>query len=114
GVVLGHWAGDYGAAGVAVVFRLEDGLRLIVERARLMQTLPAGGTMLSVTAPVETIEAAIASDEDVHVAAYNGLNTVISGPAARLDALAEYFDSREIYVGKLPASNAFHCPSIEP
>ena len=111
--VLGHSAGEYAAACVAGVFRIEDGLRLIVDRARLMQTLPEG-TMLSVTAPIETVEAAIAGDDTVHVSAYNGLNTVVSGPIGRLDVLAEQFDSKELYYSKLPASNAFHSPSIEP
>src|SRR5262245_46187182 len=112
--LLGHSAGEYAAACVAGVFRVEDGLRLVVERARLMQTLPSGGTMLSVTAPVDTVEAALAGDASVHVSAYNGLNTVISGPIERLDALIEQFDAQELYCSKLPASNAFHSPSVEP
>jgi acyl transferase domain-containing protein/acyl-CoA synthetase (AMP-forming)/AMP-acid ligase II/acyl carrier protein len=112
--LLGHSAGEYAAACIAGVFRIEDGLKLIVERARLMQTLPVGGAMLSVTAPMATVDAAIANESSVHVSAYNGLNTVISGPAARLDILAQQFDAQELYYSKLPATTAFHSPSIEP
>ncbi|MGH8665574.1 MAG: type I polyketide synthase, partial [Burkholderiales bacterium] len=112
--LIGHSAGEYAAACVAGVFRVEEGLRLIVERARLMQTLPAGGSMLSVTAPMETVEAALTGEASVHVSAYNGLNTVISGPVERLDALAQQFDAQEIYYSRLPATNAFHSPSVEP
>jgi len=112
--LMGHSAGEYAAACVAGVFSIEEGLRLVMERARLLETLPAGGAMMSVTAPADAVDAALEGDDSVSVSAYNGLNTVISGPVERLNALIERFEKEERYCTKLPATNAAHCMYVEP
>ena len=90
--VMGHSVGEYVAACVADVFTLEDGLKLIAERARLMQQLPAGGAMAAVFANEATVTNAIARHTDqLSIAAINGSsNVVISGAEA---ILSEVLDS---------------------
>jgi myxalamid-type polyketide synthase MxaB len=75
---MGHSVGEYVAACVAGVFSLENGLRLMALRGRLMQTLPANGGMVAVFADADTVAAAL--PPTVSLATLNGPdNTVMPG-----------------------------------
>ena len=115
-VVAGHSVGELAAACVAGLFSLEDGLRLIAARGRLMQALPPGGAMAAVHAAGDVVVDALGADGDaVGVAAFNGPeNTVISGSAAAVDALLARFNDAGIRSTRLRVSHAFHSPLIEP
>lgn len=111
-VVLGHSVGEYAAACVAGVMGFEDGLELIAERARLMQGVRRRGRMCVVFAPESQVAEAISTSAgEVVIAVLNGpQNTVISGDAAAVDALARRFESDGIQVSILNVSHAFHSP----
>ena len=115
-LVLGHSVGEYSAACVAGVFSLEDGLKLIAARGRLMQALPAGGQMAAVFADEQTVASAIRGHEArVSIAAINGpANVVLSGEGTALQAIVERLRADGVRSQGLTVSHAFHSPLMDP
>jgi malonyl CoA-acyl carrier protein transacylase len=115
-VVMGHSVGEYVAACVAGVFSLEDGLKLIAARGRLMQALPPDGEMVAVLADEAKVREAIAPYlQKVAIAAINGpKNIVISGKSQAVDAVVTVLEAKGVKAKKLQVSHAFHSPLMEP
>jgi len=113
--VIGHSAGEYVAACVAGVFSMEDGLRLVAERGRLLQALPQGGAMAALFAPVDVVAAAVAPVADrVAIAAVNAADSaVISGDVRAVEALLLQFEQRNVKGHRLFVSFAAHSPLVE-
>lgn len=109
--LLGHSVGEYVAACVAGVFSLEDGLKMIATRARLMQA-SAPGIMCSVFATSEQLLPFIQPYVGlVSIAAINGDEyTVISGQQEAIDIIVKDLQSSGIIAKKLNVSHAFHSP----
>ena len=114
-LLIGHSVGEYVAACLAGVFSLEEGISLVTARGRLMQSLPAGGQMVSVVADEGTVLDAISSHPEVAVAAVNGpMSIVISGKGEAMEQVVEQLQSQQIKTTKLNVSHAFHSPMMEP
>jgi len=113
--LMGHSVGEYAAACAAGVFRLEDGLKLIAERGRLMQVLPRDGEMLAVFASEECAANAMRPfAHEVSIAAVNSpQNVVISGKRSAILAIADAMQSKGIKTVKLNTSHAFHSPLMD-
>jgi len=115
-MVMGHSVGEYVAATLAGVWSLEEGLKLISARGRLMQQLPAGGGMVSVMASEEKVHPLVESfGEKVSIAALNGPeSTVISGEKEALESISSKLESEGIKTKALQVSHAFHSALMEP
>ncbi|NEP25237.1 type I polyketide synthase [Moorena sp. SIO3I6] len=115
-VVMGHSVGEYVAATVAGVFSLEDGLKLIAQRARLMQQLPEGGEMAVVLTNEQQVTEAIQGvSDEVSIAAINGPeNIVISGESQAVQTVIARLRSQKVKSLKLPVSHAFHSALMQP
>ena len=115
-IVLGHSVGEYVAACLAGVFSLEDGLKLISNRAALMQALPTNGEMAAIFADEQTVALAIKPySENVSIAAYNGPKLiVISGLQQSIVAICQNLEKQGIRATRLNVSHAFHSPLMDP
>jgi acyl transferase domain-containing protein/esterase/lipase len=114
--VMGHSVGEYVAACVAGVFSLEDALKLIAARGRLMQTLPQDGEMVSILADIEQVQTAIQPyARQISLAAINGPESiVISGERQAINKVVATLEAEGIKTKQLVVSHAFHSPLMEP
>ncbi|WKZ47158.1 MAG: amino acid adenylation domain-containing protein [Anaerolineales bacterium] len=113
--VMGHSVGEYVAACVAGAFSLENGLRLIAERGRLMGGLPDNGTMVAVFADASKITDTLKPfANQVSIAASNGPdNTVISGEKSAIQSVVDELTKFGISSKPLTVSHAFHSPLMD-
>jgi [acyl-carrier-protein] S-malonyltransferase len=111
-VVAGHSLGEYAAAHAAGSLGLEDGVRLVAERDRLMneaaQENPGGMVALIGADPMEVARVAEEANGVVVAANFNTpRQTVISGETAALETVAESIGGRMV---RLDVAGAFHSP----
>lgn len=110
-VMMGHSLGEYVAACVAGVFSLDDALRLVARRGRLVQGL-APGAMLSVPLPESEMAPLLALGCDL--AAVNGERLcVLAGPPDAVDRAELQLRARELPVRRLHVAVAFHSRLVD-
>jgi acyl transferase domain-containing protein len=114
--LLGHSVGEYVAACQAGVFSLEDGLRLVATRARLMDALPEPGAMAVARVGETRLREALAGVAGaVSIAAFNGPEElVISGAREAVEQVLAELESGGVATSRLRVSHAFHSPLVEP
>ncbi|MFM8578499.1 MAG: type I polyketide synthase, partial [Planctomycetaceae bacterium] len=113
---IGHSVGEYVAACRSGAMSLEDGLRLISARGRLMDGLPRSGGMLAVSADALAVEPILERYKGrLGVAAYNGpRQTVLSGCAEAIREASDELARRGVSATPLTVSHAFHSHLMEP
>ena len=106
-LLAGHSIGELGAAHLAGLWTLNDAARLVTARGRLMQALPADGTMIAIQAAEEEVLPFLT--DGVDIAAVNSpLSLVISGDTDQARAVAAHFTDQGRKTKELTVSHAFH------
>ncbi|EAW17018.1 putative polyketide synthase [Aspergillus fischeri NRRL 181] len=124
--VVGHSFGELTAQCIAGAYSLEDALKIVSRRARIIRDSwgPERGAMLAVEADSTTVEALIAKaieassgESDVGVACHNGPKSFTLAGSARW---VEHFQSLAAEatsppkMKRLNVTNAFHSKLVEP
>ena len=109
--MIGHSIGEYVAACLAGVFNLEDALKLVAARGKLMKGLPRGAMLAASLDPEMASEMVT---ERISLAAINGRSLVtFSGPAVEIEELQTELGNRGVHTSKLHTSHAFHSWMVE-
>ncbi|MGV9505933.1 type I polyketide synthase [Streptomyces tendae] len=114
--VVGHSMGEVAAAHVAGVLSLEDAVRVVTHRGRLLQSVAGQGRMASAALSESEVAALVAHHEGrLHVAAINGpRSTVVAGEPAAVDAFVQDVRGRGHDCRTMPGGYAFHTPGLAP
>ena len=115
--VIGHSLGEVAAAVVAGALSLDDGVRVICRRSRLLAQLSGVGAMASVELPAAAARAELrargVADVVVSVVA-SPQSTVIGGAAATVRDLVAAWEARDVPAHEVAVDVASHSPGVDP
>ncbi|MFG1664367.1 type I polyketide synthase [Streptomyces sp. Y7] len=113
--VTGHSVGEYAALYAAGALTLDDGLRLTVERGRLMQRRCAPGAMVAAPLDRSTALALAAEVPGLETAVTNGRRAqVLAGTVEAVERACVLLEERGTPGRRLPVTRAFHTALMEP
>jgi len=115
--VIGHSLGEAAAAVVAGALSLEDGVRVICRRSRLMSTIAGAGAMASVELPAKQVlsELTLRGVKDVVVAVVaSPQSTVIGGATQTVRDLVAAWEQRDVMAREIAVDVASHSPQVDP
>jgi polyketide synthase 5 len=117
GAVIGHSLGEAAAAVVAGAVSLEDGVRVICRRSRLMSRIAGAGATASVELPAQQVlsELVARGINDVVVAVVaSPQSTVVAGATQTVRELVAAWEQQEVMAREVPVDVAFHSPQVDP
>jgi acyl transferase domain-containing protein len=110
--IVGHSLGEYVAACLAGVMSLEDALRLVATRARLVSELPVGAMLAVMLAEDELLPLL---PEDLSISLINGPRLcVVAGPVESVARFEKRLQQSGTIARRVRNAHAFHSKMIEP
>ncbi len=111
--LIGHSMGEYTAACLAGVISLDDALRIVAVRGRLVDSLTTSGRMLSVPLPEAELAALLPADLDLGVV--NGPSLcVVCGEVGAIERFEAVLRARDVECQQLRVPAAGHCRLLDP
>lgn len=111
-VMIGHSIGEYVAACLSGVLTLEEALRVVAVRGRLMRSAEPGAMLAVMLSERELAEAI--GDRPLSIAAINGPRIcVVSGGVEAIEEIAKEFEERGVEQRRLALTRAFHSTMME-
>jgi polyketide synthase 5 len=117
GAVIGHSMGEVAAAVVAGGLSLEDGVRVICRRSRLMSRISGAGAMASVELPAAQVLSELAARRVTDVAlsvVASPQSTVIGGATQTVRDLVAAWEQRDAIAREIAVDVASHSPQVDP
>jgi acyl transferase domain-containing protein/acyl carrier protein len=109
--MMGYSFGEYTAACLSGVFTLENALKLVAVRGRLIQKM-SEGAMLSVPLPVSRVEPLL--NDELSLSIDNGPSCIVSGSNQAIAAFEKQMKKGKILCMRVPASRAIHSHMTDP
>jgi phthioceranic/hydroxyphthioceranic acid synthase len=117
GAVIGHSMGETAAAVVAGALSLEDGVRVICRRSKLMATIAGSAAMASVEMPALAVQSeltALGVDDVVVAVVSSPQSTVVAGSAESIRKLVAAWEQRDVMAREVAVDVASHSPQVDP
>ncbi|MBN9792663.1 polyketide synthase [Pseudonocardia sp. TMWB2A] len=113
--VVGHSQGEVAAAYVAGALTLDDAVRVVALRSRVIaQRLAGRGGMVSVGLPAADAAERLRAWPELETAAVNGPGSVVvAGPPQALDEVVAVLDADGVRVRRIPVDYASHTSAVE-
>jgi polyketide synthase 5 len=115
--VIGHSLGEVAAAVVAGALSLEDGVRVICRRSRLISRIAGAGAMASVELPAQRVlsELVARGVTDVVLSVVSSpQSTVVGGTAQSVRDLVAAWEQRGVMAQEVAVDVALHSPQVDP
>jgi len=117
GAVIGHSMGEAAAAVVAGALSLEDGVKVISRRSKLMAKIAGSGAMASVELPAQQVLSELAArgvNDVVLSVVASPQSAVVGGAKESVRALVAEWEARGVMAREVAVDVASHSPQVDP
>jgi len=112
-VMIGYSLGEYVAACIAGVFLLEDALKLVVSRSKLINKV-SPGAMISVPLSMAELVPLLIGNKELSIAVDNGRSCIAAGSSEAIEAFERQMKGRKVLCMRVLSSRAGHSKMMEP